>query len=193
MGAFWSAEDKTWFVPSYCDYNQFAKWFINEQAELILENPYYIALNRAACWKCRQPTTMLALASNRYYSLEYVDEDAGDEKAWLKENRFTFLSNVSYLDEASAALVSGTYPFFRLGYSRAAGCSYWANHCQHCQVLQGDFFQHQEPGGAFCPTTIEECQAIRLVKTGGKYDCLASAGVSWSSLDDEILHYSQKL
>ena len=29
--------------------------------------------------------------------------------------------------------------------------TYYANHCERCEALQGDFYLHSEPGGAFFP------------------------------------------
>ena len=34
-------------------------------------------------------------------------------------------------------------------YSATAGCRYWANTCPYCRSIQGDFYLHNEPNGAF--------------------------------------------
>ena len=192
-GAFWSVEDKTWFVPNHKNYQDFAPWIKEEQAGLILQSPYYVAISSRNCWKCKQETNVVALAAENYYTLDYEDED--DEQAkqvWFKQHEFVFLSDTVFLDAASAIEISGRYPFYRLGYSRTKDYHYWANHCQHCSAIQGDFFLHQEPGEAFCPTTIEECQALTLVKITTKYDCLLAASVGWSSNGDDIKRHAQR-
>ena len=36
--------------------------------------------------------------------------------------------------------LSSRYPFFKKGYSKTVGDSYYANHCDNCGALQGDWF-----------------------------------------------------
>lgn len=194
-GALWSAEDKTWFVPVHRDYNQFVQWVDAKEATVILQCPYYVATTEVTCWKCAGRTPVVGLAADNYHVLEDEDEsDAENEseaKRWTKHQGFAFVSAVGYVDEASSARLAAAYPFFRPGNSQAGG-RYWANHCQQCQALQGDFYLHQEPGGAFSPTTAAECQRILLVVQPVPYDCMVDAGVNWSSFDAQVPLYAKR-
>ncbi|RSK45483.1 DUF5710 domain-containing protein [Hymenobacter rigui] len=195
-GALWSVADKTWFVPPHRDYNQFTQWWEAGEATLILQAPYYVATSTIYCWKCTQSTTVAALAADSYCLLDYDDSESDEvtedaPKSWYRQQEFVFISGVGYVDEATTAQLAAAYPFFRLGHSRAGG-SYWANHCQHCQALQGDFFLHQEPGGAFSPTTVAECQRLTLEVQPTPYDCILNAGVNWSSFDAQVPRYAKR-
>lgn len=200
-GAFWSVDDKIWFAPANQDYNQFTQWANVEQANLILQSPYFVAQNAVRCWKCSGTTGVVALATaNNYYFLDYEEMDAEIEtgpeldgidapdgkKIWFKEQGFSFVSYVSAMDEVSAARLATAYPLFYLDYSKASDGSYWMNHCQHCMAIQGDFFLHDSPGGAFCPTTAKQCQQLTLVSQDVKYDCVLNGGRNWSSIDEQI-------
>lgn len=195
-GALWSVTDKTWFAPPHLNYNQFAQWVEAGEGTVILQAPYYVATSSISCWKCTQLTTVAALAADSYCILDYEESESDeanedDAKCWYRQQEFAFVSAIDYIDAATATQLAATYPYFRFGHSHAGG-SYWANHCQQCQALQGDFFLHQEPGGPFSPTTVEECQRITLETQPTTYDCIISAGVNWSSFDAQVPRYAQR-
>jgi hypothetical protein len=37
----------------------------------------------------------------------------------------------------------------KFSYSKTVNARYWANTCEHCGALQGDFFLYNEPDGPF--------------------------------------------
>ncbi|HGB6847845.1 TPA: DNA primase, partial [Salmonella enterica subsp. enterica serovar Enteritidis] len=43
-----------------------------------------------------------------------------------------------------------------------AKMKYYANHCCHCNAMQGDFMMFNEPGGVFFPVTYEQAEKIRF-------------------------------
>lgn len=59
-------------------------------------------------------------------------------------------------------------------------------------VLQGDFFMHEEPGGEFSPVDMEGYKAITLIEIPFKFDLTLSASYSWASNEKEILKYCLK-
>lgn len=200
-GALWSMDDKTWFAPPNQDYNQFTHWAKVEQANLILQSPYFVAHNEVCCWKCKGVTAVVALATAaNYFIMDYEEVDAEIEtgpeldgidapdgkKIWYKEQGFSFVSYVSAMDEVNAAWLAAAYPLFYLDYSKANDGNYWTNHCQHCMAIQGDFFLHDRPGGAFSPTTPKQCEQLMLVSQNVKYDCVVIGARNWSSIDGQI-------
>nr|WP_199156150.1 DUF5710 domain-containing protein [Pedobacter sp. ASV2] len=192
-GAFWDKEEKTWFVPNHKDLNDFMRWLDNNQISIIVNSPFYIAENRRDCYKCGQTTPVIALAAEKYYTLEQQDYDDGEDfEEWMFCDDFSFFSMPTYLNKEVTSLLNEKYPFYKLGYSRTVGGKYWANHCIHCNALQGDFHMHSEPGGEFCPTDIEECERLTLHSVTTKYDVEINAGTSWSSNGDDILKYSKR-
>ncbi len=193
-GAFWDTDSKTWYVPKHKNYNDFIQWIDNEKFSIIAKKPFHIALNKRECWKCNEITDIVALASNNFYEFDYTNEDDDDNmtKEWLKQDYFTFFSTPEYIDKEIIDLIQERFPFYKYGYSKTINRKYWANHCQNCNALQGDFFNHNEPGGAFSPMSIEECKEITLIEVPSKYDLTLNAGTGWSGIEDMILKYCKK-
>ena len=47
-------------------------------------------------------------------------------------------------------------------WSHTAGSRYWANACQHCGVIQGDFYLYCEEDGPFCGRGVDFEEAERM-------------------------------
>ncbi len=95
----------------------------------------YVASAQARCWRCHAAIGVIciycasgAIRGDPYEEFAVSDITAVDAALWRQLER---------------------WPFFRFGYSRAAAGRYLANHCPHCRALQGDYFLHCEPKGAF--------------------------------------------
>jgi len=191
-GAFWDNENKTWFVPDYKDINLFSKWIDNEKVTLIAKAPFWLALVQKTCWKCKNITEVIALASNKFLIFDYSDDD-DDLQEWFMQDYFSFFNMPTYIEREVSDIISSRYPFFKLGFSKTVNGTYWANHCKFCNVLQGDFFMHEEPGGEFSPIDIEGYEAISLMEIPYKYDLMMNASYSWASNEKEIMDYSRKV
>jgi hypothetical protein len=183
-GAFWDTEHKTWYVPNHKNYNDFLKWIDTDNYSIIAKPPFYVALNKRICWKCSEVTQVIALASNTFYELD--DENDASPK-WFEQDYFSFFNMPKYINPEVIQRVQQKFPFYKFGYSKTINGKYWANHCQKCNALQGDFFNHNEPGGAFFPISIEECRDIKLYEVPSKFDLTLNAGTAISSNEDMIL------
>lgn len=191
-GGLWSVEEKTWYVPDNTDVNNFLKWMPEGKYSIIIKTPFYIAVNKRECWKCSQETSVVAIASNNFYCLDYKNED-DDTMQWIQQEGFSFFSMPIYFDEQLTSVIEKLFPFYKIGYSRTVGGKYWANHCQKCSALQGDFHLHNEPGEAFCPISAQECKTLQLVSIPSKFDIKIEADKSWHSNEKEILFHAEKL
>ena len=190
-GACWDTENKTWYVPENKDYNDFIKWIDTEKITIIAKKPFYLAVNKRNCWKCAGSTKVVALSSNHFYEFDYVDDDDLNQE-WVERDYFTFFSMPDNIEKEIIELIQKKYPFYKYGYSKTVEGKYIANHCQNCNALQGDFFNHNEPGGAFSPISIEECQEITLIEVPSKYDLMLNAGTGLSSIEDLIVEHSKR-
>lgn len=81
---------------------------------------------------------------------------------------------------------------FNTGFSKTVNGKYWANHCEHCNALQGDFFMHDEPGGEFSPIDMDGYKAITLIEFPYKFDLPITASYSWASNEKDVLRYCPK-
>lgn len=191
-GAIWDNDLKSWIVPKSRDYNDFKKWINPDEFSIIAHAPFYLAINTRTCWKCHKKTTLVSLASNSFLIWDYAeDEEGNEEEGWFLQDYLSFFSFPTKINKESLALITHKYPFFKLGYSNTTKSSYWANHCEHCNALQGDYFNHND-GGAFNPMSIDQCGQITLIKVPSKLDLTVNAGYSWSSLSYEMFRYAQK-
>ena len=190
-GAYWDKNEKTWFVPDNKDINSFIKWIDTEKFDTIIKTPFYIAINKRLCWKCGEETTVISLYSDNFLSLDYDNEDS-DILKFDKLCNKSFFSNVTYLDKSIANFIKQNFPFYKVGYSKTIQDKYWANHCEKCNSLQGDFFNYSEPGGPFYPVTMEEYQNLLLIQVKFKYDLTIKGGFSYMSNEDEIFEFAQK-
>ncbi|WP_236901670.1 DUF5710 domain-containing protein [Empedobacter brevis] len=188
-GAFWDAEQKTWFVPDHKDINDFLQWIDTRKVSILLKSPFFIAVNKRQCYNCSAFTTVIALASDNLYYLDY--DDNGNEK-WFRQDYFSFFSMPVFINDEVTAILNKLFPQYKMGYSKTAG-EYWANHCEHCGALQGDFYLHCESGGAFFPIETEDCKHITLLPIPTQFDVELNTGISWASNADEILDYANTL
>lgn len=190
-GAFWDATQKTWFVPDHKDLNDFTQWIDTENINIIIKAPVYLAINTSECWKCHHETTVISLYSDNFYHLDYRDEEAENE-TYEKVDAKSFFSDITFLDKDILQFLHQNFAFFKLGFSKTINSRYWANHCEQCDALQGDFFNHAEPGGAFYPVTEAECKKILLIQLPLKFDVGINGQFSYSSNEDEIFELATK-
>lgn len=85
-----------------------------------------------ACWKCGSRTVVTAIWVPRLTEF--------DEEGELEVADAAVLQYVEALDPAAEAVILQTAPLLRVGQSQTAGVKYWANHCSHCDALQGDHY-----------------------------------------------------
>lgn len=188
-GAFWNTEQKTWFVPDHMDINNFLHWIDTKNVSTIAKSPF-IAVNSKQCYKCTEITTVIALASDDFY---YLDYDDNDNEKWFQTQYFSFFHMPVYINTEVTSLLNKLFPQFKIGYSKALGGRYWANHCEHCGALQGDWHMHSEPNGAFYPLEIEECKQLTLIPINTNFYVELNADTSWTSNADEILYYAKAI
>lgn len=145
LGARWDPEVKRWYIDADHDRELFKAWLPKQSAEgfrndteyAVVSSGAFIVLTLAKCWKCNRQTDFICI----YCTRATIDGDHYDH---------INCSNLTAVDDTLKARLE-TYPQFRLAYSQTMHSRYFANHCRWCDALQGDFFAHEEPGGAFFP------------------------------------------
>jgi len=161
LGARWDFQRKCWYIGALEDPGPYRRWMDREDAASSGEHEYSIvsdqariALTRARCWKCRTSAKVACI----YCHSGWVDGDRYED--------FT-VSNITAIDDALRRQLA-RWPFFRFGYSKAAGGRYLANHCARCHALQADYYLHCEPGGAFFVVKGAPPGAITLERLDGR-------------------------
>jgi len=156
LGGFWLPERKTCVVSDHIpEIDPFKTW-IPIQDSCIVRKRYLLCLSKTDCWKCGKETPMVSLGAENYFEF--------NQGSWVSIPERTLFSWVLTLDGDITRYMSQNYPFFRQTYSRTLQMAYHGNTCISCGKLQGDFFHHDEPGGAFFPDPFDNSPTNILLK-----------------------------
>jgi len=146
LGAKWDNLNKCWYVPNdLFDSDLFDKWLPNE-LNIIVRNPFYIAVGSRDCWKCNKPISVIGFCSSNFVALEENEIDENFENAseveysedWISYDELTFFQYVESLPDDIKIILSVHFKEYFPQYTKMSGVSYWANHCPRCRAVQGD-------------------------------------------------------
>lgn len=124
--------------------------YMEENEKLRIKSPLFLAQSETNCWNCGSEITVVALLAPNIINSE--------------EDAVCKLLNITYLPEILLKRIQSLNQNFKLRQSKTTLESYYANVCQHCNKITGDFYLHSEPGGAFFPLEDEDFKKIRLIK-----------------------------
>jgi hypothetical protein len=130
-------------------------------------------------------TCVLALALPRDH--ETLDPDDGE--SWHHANVGALIFFVARLTEAVQSRLERITQRYKLGYCSTAQNSYWANHCEHCDVLLGDHELHCELDGAFMPSSVAFGSNIQLLRIEEPFEASA-AGYSF---EPEFFEFTRRI
>ncbi|MDO8772601.1 MAG: hypothetical protein Q7K57_28645 [Burkholderiaceae bacterium] len=109
----------------------------------ILRGPIFLASSRIRCWRCKQETGVVAVIATR------VDEYEQGKGVPGSDAEYVYGMDEDEMPGALRAALQAVAPNFKPIYSGTMQETTWANVCEHCEALQGTFFQHMEPDGPF--------------------------------------------
>tara|TARA_B100000287_G_C20574046_1_gene757747 strand:+ start:260 stop:964 length:705 start_codon:yes stop_codon:yes gene_type:complete len=188
LGARWDSLVGTWYVPTGKDSAPFKKWIAGAKQEderpNVKSNYFFLATTVNECWKCNEKGDVFALyLPVGFLEAEYENEDDpnNDNLIWEKGEGVGALSFVRSVNPEVLSILSEHAPGYKRAYSKTNDSHYLMNHCPICQSSQGDFFMHNEPGGAFLPMSDVGCE--RIVVTPFNIQILCSANVGWSTIE----------
>lgn len=110
----------------------------------------YLVKSLGRCWKCGGDADAYCLASDGFESDGYFHEDF-----------FVTYGFLHTIPTMLAAYFRANCPSYYVDYSRMAGGTYCMNHCS-CGAKLGDFYLHDEPDGAFFPTSEKVARTVML-------------------------------
>lgn len=155
LGARWDPSSKRWYVPPGVSLQAFERW-LPDSSPMKMLAPVWLVESVSACWKCHETTRVFCLACAEVQ----VDEDGAVEGG--DDGERIFISNLSVIDPRIEPMLRASAPGYALDYSKTQDARVWMNHCARCGAKLGDFYLHEEPGGAFLPMTPEEAQFLRF-------------------------------
>ncbi|MES3675902.1 DUF5710 domain-containing protein [Halomonas elongata] len=194
LGAKWDPKIKKWYIKDSLALGVFEKWLPPQYTSLmesgspvyvLRSSYYYIVESYAICWRCREMTSVHSfMLPSPHEEFECYDEEIVGESGsgrWEARYHNTILSSlVGIPSTVLDKLCLVTKRYFPT-YSKKAGYTYYMNHCEHCDAVQGDFYMHSEPGGAFCPVSVEQAGIMYRHRIDEFFQ--GNAGASYSTFD----------
>jgi hypothetical protein len=113
----------------------------------------YVANAVASCWKCHKETKVICI----YCETGFIRGKAYKE---------IIISNIRAMDDSLERQLKD-WPLFHYGVSKSTGEALFANHCEHCDEVQDDYFLHCAPNGAFFRMKTAEVDTIQLKLLSG--------------------------
>lgn len=151
LGAKWDPVVKKWYTDGQREtYDRFAKWILKDTDDALIATEYlHIIEGMQNCWKCGKPTRVVGLGIGEYVHLfgeaegaeleiveDYVDPGEEVHLAWTADETEIPPKLLRYLK---------AHYCVKTGYSKTIGGKCFANHCDHCGALQGNWFLFDEP------------------------------------------------
>lgn len=151
LGAKWNRAVKKWYIDvEREDYIKFSKWILRHSDDVIIAIDYlHVIEGKAHCWKCKSLTTVVGLGVGEYIHIYGEPDDAEFE---IVENsamsgeeiHLSWSDNEKNIPPKILDYLKKNY-FVKTMYSKTMGEKCFANYCQHCGALQGNYFLFTEP------------------------------------------------
>ena len=151
LGAKWNPKVKKWYTDSPREkYLKFSKWLLKDtdDAFIATENIFLVE-GQQKCWKCGNTTKVIGLGlyegvhiygdiDESQYELIESETDPGAELhlSWVDSEDDIPPKLLQYIKENYSV---------KTGYSKTIGGKCFANHCDCCGALQGNWFLFDEP------------------------------------------------
>lgn len=161
LGAKWDPTLKKWYCKdlnpmdeniSYCF--PYLKWILGQTGSaIVVTSDLYILETKRICWRCKRPTTVVALGICNYAEFEnddgeiYIDDHYGDYVGKQEPIRLAWVDDESQIPPLLLKFIKKRYNV-KMGYSSIAGKCF-ANHCEHCGSIQGNNYIFTEPDSPF--------------------------------------------
>lgn len=150
LGAKWNPRVKKWYAETRPEeYVKFSKWILKDTDDAIIATEYlHIIEGRQNCWRCGKETRVIGLGIGEY--IHIYDDGDGPEYEIVEDcidpGEEIHLAWVDSEDDIPPKLLrymKANYSV-KTGYSKTAGKCF-ANHCDHCGALQGNWYLFDEP------------------------------------------------
>lgn len=190
LGARWNAELKKWYVQNREDYPKFKKWILKDKSEAVILCDYvYIIEGIHNCFKCGNETRVIGFGLENYYEFgDYEDIKDGFE---YYGGEIHIASHINPMPNNILKYIKEKYNY-KIRYSKTIESSYYANCCQNCDVLQGDFFLFSEVDSPFWIEDEQAAKKLKLYKISLEYDILVdNVEVGFGSNDYLIKEYGK--
>jgi hypothetical protein len=194
LGANWNPELKKWYVKNKEDYYKFVDW-IEPYGNMVVIDELYLVEGVQKCFKCGKETRVIGFGIDKHLSIdkmydlqinyneniEYVLEE-------MNQNDIHIVGPITPIPEILMKYIKSKYNY-KLRYSKTTNTSNISNCCEHCDVLQGDFFLFNEDDSPFFIHSSEDIKRLKIYKIILKHDLIINAEDGWASFDEMFKRY----
>lgn len=188
LGARWNPERRKWFIPAGVSPEPFQRWLKDNPALTIktlvqtIYAPVWLLTSAENCYRCHRNSVVFSITGQAIR--DYEVGDYNDVRYYVhRADRDTFvsISNLEIVDDRIAQYLSKFAPNYRMDYSKTQDAHVYMNHCQYCGAKLGDFYMHNEPGGAFLPDSYQDIERMKkVIFENGEFIVKGSIGLtSW--------------
>lgn len=202
LGARWNAKVKKWYIDAEREkYVRFSKWILRDTDDAVIATEYiHIIEGRQKCWKCGRSTRVIGLGIGEFVHIYGETEDPQYEivEDYVnpgEELHLAWVENEEDIPPRLLRYIKENYSV-KTGYSKTIGGKCFANHCDYCGALQGNWFLFNEPDSPLssCVDGDKLAEKMSRVKIKGipiEDDLQLDWNIGFCSNDYAYLKYGQ--
>lgn len=176
---------KKWYVENKEDYYKFMKW-IPEEADIVAIENLYLFEGIHRCFRCGKETRVIGFGIDKYINvcfIEDLEEDRDYINDGLNNEDIHIVGPIYPIPEKILEYLTDKYNY-KMRYSKTTGDSAMRNCCDHCDVLQGDFFLFDEVDSPFFIDNDEKLKRLKIFRIKLKHDLPLQAAMGFASYDE---------
>lgn len=194
LGANWNPELKKWYVKNKEDYYKFVDW-IEPYGNMVVIDELYLVEGVQKCFKCGKETRVIGFGIDKHLSIDKMydlqinyNENIEYALEEINQNDIHIVGPITPIPEILMKYIKSKYNY-KLRYSKTTNTSNISNCCEHCDVLQGDFFLFNEVDSPFFIHSPEDIKRLKIYKIILGYDLIINAEDGWASFDEMFKRY----
>lgn len=194
LGANWNPELKKWYVKNKEDYYKFVDW-IEPYGNMVVIDELYLVEGVQKCFKCGKETRVIGFGIDKHLSIDKMydlqinyNENIEYALEEINQNDIHIVGPITPIPEILMKYIKSKYNY-KLRYSKTTNTSNISNCCEHCDVLQGDFFLFNEVDSPFFIHSPEDIKRLKIYKIILGYDLIVNAEDGWASFDEMFKRY----
>ena len=189
LGANWNPELKKWYVKNKEDYYKFVDW-IEPYGNIVVIDELYLVEGVPKCFKCGRETRVIGFGIDKHLSIDKMydlqinyNENIEYALEEINQNDIHIVGPITPIPEILMKYIKSKYNY-KLRYSKTTNTSNISNCCEHCDVLQGDFFLFNEDNSPFFIHSPEDIKRLKIYKIILEHDLIINAEDGWASFDE---------
>lgn len=175
LGARWNPKIRKWYITdeneeyTYENYEIFAKYILGNRDSVVVATDYlYILETTRECWRCHNKTRVIGLGVGDHFDI-YKDFNGNIEWCIWEDTipyENIYLSWAYKEDDIPPKILRYLKKHYsvRTGYSKFCNGYTFANHCDCCNALQGNWFLFNEPDSPLSTCTDGTDLINRMMK-----------------------------